>query len=415
MYHEGDIKPVVKRVRPYKTLLINLPAKSFGFWVLANTKIEACLADEKYNETENIDDAVTISEESNIEDLKAKRSINVQDFEEYSDSEDVSVDFCDVNEVTEEIRNKHLKNRVKNINKDLGKVEDLFKAKSKQGLRTKRQTDNDSPNRKIRKFIRQGLKNRNVISEPERKPRGLIGNILQKTKFNITKLLKGDRLHNIRNLPIFNKNKLTKRQSDKKQKRTIYKRKENLTNKEIMRKPNASKQNKAIEKNTYKNLLVKTSTDEYPINFPETPENKIKPTRPQLYKTNYKEELLEPEKSKDEKLRTRRNTKDQVDLSAENEVDINVEDNVKLWKMLRKIHKQFKDLSEEADEYVDDIDTEVDDAKEQTHTKRLKNDDDDVELDDDTTFVKKTVYSLLRVISDLNKNLNRFWNGIRID
>ncbi|XP_050675400.1 heparanase [Leptidea sinapis] len=43
MYYDGDIRPVIKRIRPYKTLLINLPPKSFGFWVLASTQnVGAC-------------------------------------------------------------------------------------------------------------------------------------------------------------------------------------------------------------------------------------------------------------------------------------------------------------------------------------------------------------------------------------
>ncbi|XP_048001671.1 uncharacterized protein LOC125238402 [Leguminivora glycinivorella] len=51
MFYEGNIRPVVKRVRPFKTLLLNLPPKSFGFWVLANTKVNACFDDESKDET----------------------------------------------------------------------------------------------------------------------------------------------------------------------------------------------------------------------------------------------------------------------------------------------------------------------------------------------------------------------------
>ncbi|XP_013165264.1 PREDICTED: heparanase [Papilio xuthus] len=72
MYLEGDIRPVVKRVRPYKTLLINLPPKSFGFWVLANTKVEACIYKDVNKEiTEDLlidKDEITMENDIDIDD-----------------------------------------------------------------------------------------------------------------------------------------------------------------------------------------------------------------------------------------------------------------------------------------------------------------------------------------------------------
>lgn len=411
MYHEGDLKPVVKRVRPYKTLLINLPAKSFGFWVLANTKIDACFTDEKYHEAE-VDDVVSISEEPEIEDLKTKRSINVEDYEEYTNSADISVDFCDENDVTEELRNKDLRNRVNDIKRELSQVEALFKVKPKQEKRTKRQTDKNNPKGKIRKFIQHGLKNRNIQSEPEPKSRGLLGNLLQSTKQNISRLLKGDRLYKLRQLPLFNKNKFIKRQSDSKPKKTLNKRKENnLLPKESLGKKQIMKMHKAKEPQQIKNNIkeiYKLAKESAEQNINKV-NNKDKPKQ----NKNTHEELTKVvNDSIKEKVRTRRNTKDQVDLSTENEIDINDEDNTKLWKMLRKIHKQFKDLSEEPDEYVEEG---IDYSEGLINTKRVNDKDDNVDLGDvDTTFIKSTVYNLLRVISDLNKNLNRFWNGMRI-
>lgn len=76
MYHEGDIKPAVKRVRPYKTLLINLPPKSFGFWVLANTNIEACQYSEGNNDTSE-QSSRHVSEEESEEVIRRKRLVEV--------------------------------------------------------------------------------------------------------------------------------------------------------------------------------------------------------------------------------------------------------------------------------------------------------------------------------------------------
>ncbi|KAL4703363.1 hypothetical protein ACJJTC_015441 [Scirpophaga incertulas] len=74
MAKEGDIRPVLKTVRPFKNLVINLPSKSFGFWVLANTNIEACqhlkdeqFADEKVDVTEeNFDNNIDEDEAQNV-------------------------------------------------------------------------------------------------------------------------------------------------------------------------------------------------------------------------------------------------------------------------------------------------------------------------------------------------------------
>ncbi|KOB69544.1 Heparanase [Operophtera brumata] len=411
MYHEGDLKPIVKRVRPYKTLLINLPAKSFGFWVLANTKIDACFTPEKYNETENIDE-VSISEEPEIQDLKTKRSINVEDYEEYINSADISVDFCDENEVTENL-NKDLSNRANDIKNNLSEA--LFKVKTKQEVRTKRQTDNNNPKEKIRKFIQHGLKNRNIKSEPDLKPRGLIGNFLQTTKHNITRLFKGNRLHNFRQLPLFNRNKLKKRQSDSKPMKTLNKHNENyLVSKESIGKKQTMKIRKAKAPQQYKNnnveinKLEKDSAEDFMRNKANNQDIPKQNNNTNEQSTKVAKDSIE------EKVRTRRNTKDQVEMPAENEIDIK-EDKVKLWKMLRKMHKQFKDLSDETDEYVDDIDTEKDYSKGLTDTLIDNGKDDNVVLgDDDTTFIKSTVYNLMRVISDLNKNLNRFWNRMSL-
>ncbi|KAJ0170668.1 hypothetical protein K1T71_013440 [Dendrolimus kikuchii] len=77
MLHEGDIKPAVKRVRPYKTLLINLPPKSFGFWVLANTNIEACQYFDGTNDTSE-PESHHDSEEESEEIIRRKRLVEFQ-------------------------------------------------------------------------------------------------------------------------------------------------------------------------------------------------------------------------------------------------------------------------------------------------------------------------------------------------
>ncbi|CAH4035373.1 unnamed protein product [Pieris brassicae] len=120
MYYEGDIRPVVKHVRPYKSLLISLPPKSFGFWVLANTQVQACreLAKEKIEDNSEV--VVLSQEEPRI------RRIKRSDIRE-NKSNDIKI----LDQVKSSLaQNKAaLRDRVFAINKELKKMHTMFQAK----------------------------------------------------------------------------------------------------------------------------------------------------------------------------------------------------------------------------------------------------------------------------------------------
>ncbi|CAK1540889.1 unnamed protein product [Leptosia nina] len=120
MYYEGDIRPVVKRVRPYKTLLITLPPKSFGFWVLANTQIEACRNVDEENGEESLD-VVTSTREPPL--LKVKRSLATGDPDPLGEIFKVPDNYIALD------KNAALKDRVDSINRDLKKMQSVFQEK----------------------------------------------------------------------------------------------------------------------------------------------------------------------------------------------------------------------------------------------------------------------------------------------
>lgn len=124
MYHEGDIRPVVKRVRPYKTLLLNLPPKSFGFWVLANTQVEACY-ESSSGKLQNLKKSKQRKDENFI---KTKRSVDAI-------NDDVSNKKIELSEESsgsyDDIFNGvALKERVDNINNYLRNVHRTFRLNS---------------------------------------------------------------------------------------------------------------------------------------------------------------------------------------------------------------------------------------------------------------------------------------------
>ncbi|KAG6456802.1 hyaluronoglucuronidase [Manduca sexta] len=172
MYYEGDIRPVVKRVRPYKTLLINLPPKSFGFWVLANTNIEAC-----QDIDEETIDKDSFSHKTNK--TRVKRSY-IED--EDNALADLSFDLIDP-DYTMTTNNEALAARIKNINSDLRKATNNLKYVSKRVKRKDSETDS-SNKRKFRKFKPKAEKR---ILMSDLKSRGLLGNLLQSTRRNLTR------------------------------------------------------------------------------------------------------------------------------------------------------------------------------------------------------------------------------------
>lgn len=154
MYLQGDIRPVVKRVRPYKSLLINLPPKSFGFWVLANTKVEACIYKE-YNESKITED-ILVDEENgtsqrNKRDLDLDKSLDVSD--EY-----LTTDF-EVN------NNNNLRKQINNLNNELKNFHEYLITKKDNKdfpIRFKRQTDYKE---NLHKSVRKGVKSKYFRNE----------------------------------------------------------------------------------------------------------------------------------------------------------------------------------------------------------------------------------------------------------
>ncbi|KAL0811602.1 hypothetical protein ABMA28_009975 [Loxostege sticticalis] len=189
MSQEGDIRPVVKRVRPYKTLLINLPAKSFGFWVLANTKTEACrdfkesegkLVEALSVEVEAIDDAVKGTKTKKI---RRKRSLSSDD---RNDLYVVDITHFDENNDLKS-ENKEWNDKIDDLNSYLKDINRFLRQKSTS--RTKRQTSEE--NRTTYKLRRQLFKTRKDLkmTEEERRPiLNLIEHLLQLTRRNGTKL-----------------------------------------------------------------------------------------------------------------------------------------------------------------------------------------------------------------------------------
>lgn len=155
MYHEGDIRPIVKRVRPYRTLLVNLPAKSFGFWVLANTKIEACHDYEDDIPKNELVEAMPLDDETDLETtVKIKRSLLPNLNAKELNLKEVEDDALDKHFF---IENKELKRRVKDLNRDLKTIHEKFSKKTVL-KRRKRFTSEDHSNIKKKfKYLKRRL------------------------------------------------------------------------------------------------------------------------------------------------------------------------------------------------------------------------------------------------------------------
>ncbi|XP_075986616.1 heparanase [Anticarsia gemmatalis] len=376
MYYEGDIKPVVKRVRPYKTLLINLPPKSFGFWVIANTKIDACQDNDA--KTSNEDETAT-------EDIRVKRSV---DFDDYANVANLSYDFEGTDVVA--TVNTALESRVNDINKDLEKIAGLLQNKN----RFKR--DDDSIGQKLRRLkLRSG---RNFDFDPKE----LISNILQKAKQSVD-VIKNKGLREVRRR--FGSSKIIKRHSKSSRVRptkqpTRYFR----------------KMVKTPTKRVYVNKVMKSDTKSPEKDFKrpqksfemtkrKTEEGKISSTT----KPSVENHILKNEILKDDILephrRKRRQTKDTVEISSENDLQYNEKNRAKLWRMLKQMHDDLKDISEDEDDTHERIvlKTELSDDM---ATIKVK--------DSPKGLIKSTMKNMFNVLEDLNKNLNRFWGALSL-
>lgn len=395
MYYEGDIKPVVKRVRPYKTLLINLPPKSFGFWVLANTKIEACQNVDKQNKTVVKEEAVS------NENLRAKRSTD-DDFDDYTHIADLSYDFDDTDAFVPD--NHPLKSRITDINKDLGRIQNAFKRNL--GKNRFKREDTDIFGRS--KLRRQGYRFRadrgSLFEGHDFDPTRVIDDLLEKARQKVNDL------KNLRpNLPRFNLNRVSKRHSKNSKLRSLnsLRADSQLFGNRIPRKPKYTKKfaedhddflKKVNRKRRpEKDLLKKTSDTEGKNTKRNEDTNKLSAEEPNTLESA---------------VRRRRSINNEIEeITAENDIDLSGKEKAKLWKMLKKLKKnpEFLDFS---DEYVN---SDTDSTEGIILKTELSDDSATIRVKDSNHgMIKTTMKSMLSVLDDLNKNLNRVWDAINL-
>ncbi|XP_059045587.1 inactive heparanase-2 [Achroia grisella] len=366
MYYEGDIKPIVKRVRPYKTLLINLPPKSFGFWVLANTKVDACYNTASNSNNTLLVEAVDVSDINNATTNKIqKRAINIEDFDDLNITE-ISEDFSDNDEIPLDMENADIKNRIEDLNIELKKVRKLFEHNfnAKKGidvnLRKKRQINSEENEGKHRKFKKHIIKPKYEIKKmlDEFKNKALIGNILPLS----------EKLHNHK-----------------------YNRLDKQKRKDGIRKFNKNKDIKQTSKN---------------IDY------KMKPT------------IENADKNTEKLSRHRRNVvyneksklmKDDTEKVHVNEIDTDVFDNSKLWKILHKMQKQLNELQLQNENKYNEDDKSGENGQILVKTK-VFDDGASINLSEHPNhgLIKTTVENMFSVLGELNTNLNRFWGALTL-
>lgn len=396
MYYKGDIRPIVKRVRPYKTLLINLPPKSFGFWVLANTKIEAC-HDVELNEI----DGKTYLEAIPVTDISDKLKKGGQkrrikrtvfnkkvDFEEVTDfpdfSDDDNASFYD-NKLTNRNNENELNKVIDKINKDLQEILDkkveknVFteantipyysrikrEIKSGQNLNGNEVNDRILPRKKIKK-AKHILSRKNGHSLHNKS--GVLTKLVElNSKYNQTRLQRLNRLTR-RNKPI---KKIIKRLVDN-------------------RKYGPQNLDESIE---IKKLKSKTAND-------------IKSSRESV------------------NIRRRRN----IDVTNEtdsihNEVDI--DDNGKhnkIHKMMRKLKKSVQRRPVLANtkllrDFTDDKDESEDIIEELVLKTTISDDDASIKVTEKSNkpgVLKATVESLKSLLDELKDKTDNIWNILNV-
>uniref|UniRef100_A0A2A4K2E4 Heparanase n=1 Tax=Heliothis virescens TaxID=7102 RepID=A0A2A4K2E4_HELVI len=389
MFYEGYLKPVVKRVQPYRTLVINLPAQSFGFWVLASTSVEACHNTDSGNKT--LVEAQTVSYESH----KAKRSVS-DDFDDYANVADLSYDFQDNDcHVTD---NLALTSRIADLNRDLFKIQNGFKRNLIKN-RSKRY-DHEERFGKV-KLIKQGIKQRaDRVFNRDLDPRQLIDDLLEKARQRVSDL------KSLRPNRILNLNRVSKRHSKNSKLRSFKPlREDNQIFRRAHKRPTHTKKISEEDDDFLKSVNRKSKPNKDILS------KRILETR-NKDKTNQEVNKLPGEDSNipEAVVRRRRSVdKDVQEVSAENDIDLDSENRAKLWKILKKLHKEFENLSEE----------KVGSGNDSTEGIVLK-----TELSDDTAtikvkdsnhgIIKSTMKSMLHVLEDLNKNLNKVWDAINL-
>ncbi|XP_045780509.1 hyaluronoglucuronidase isoform X2 [Maniola jurtina] len=372
MYHEGDMRPVVKRVRPYKTLLINLPPKSFGFWVLANTKVQACFDVDSKNTDTPIESISVIDDDDDEEEnfIKTKRALNrkIRDVHD-SIGYEVSVDGYEEVELGEE--NKAFKEGIDQLNQDLKETLQrihLLNTNKTTVKRSARQTsdDEEQTGRKQTKLKKHRHKFRHGFDNEAFKNRLL-------DKFaKITK----DHHPTSRNV------KLKRSRGFKRSSRVKSKR--NLNDETIKMLPKHDNKRKKMENNETptKNIEVKK----------ENSEEKVRNRR-----------SVNPEKAKYEDEET-----------SENEIDVEEKESFKLDKILHNL-KQLSDL--ELQEKGENNNNGKQESNDGIVLKTKLTADGaviDISEKSHTGLLKSTLEEILSLLADFNKNINRFWTAMTI-
>ncbi|CAH0721340.1 unnamed protein product, partial [Brenthis ino] len=355
MYYEGDIRPVVKRVRPYKTLLLNLPPKSFGFWVLANTQVEACFEDSE-SKQESILKNKHNKAESNF--IKTKRSLDVSN--DFDLSEELSVDY-DI------IKDKALKERVDSINKDLRNIRRIFRTNSENNNNLNRvRRDAYEKNKWTKHLRRNNVKSYNNDEND--------GNIFSRLS-GITK----SHLSTI-------KSSIASLTQDKSKRPRNFKR----------------------------NLKLKSKRNSKAIDLSKSKDAEMKMLNNNVLKTEKSDEHRDKSIRKRRSITDRQILKKYEDESSENEINEDSKESFKLGKILHKLEK----ISEMPLEIQDkDTDYEEDESEEGIVLKTKLSDDSatiDIVEKSHSGLLKSTLQDILSLLSDLNKNVNKFWSAITI-
>ncbi|KAF9415147.1 hypothetical protein HW555_007124 [Spodoptera exigua] len=370
MYYEGNIKPIVKRVHPYKTLLINLPARSFGFWVLANTKIEAC-----HNVIENktLVEAETVEHEAH----RVKRSVN-DDFDDYAHIADLSYDFEDID--TYLPGNNALRSRITDMNRDLDKIQDVFKRNLGQD-RFKR----DISDRYGSRLHKYGFRHRTSKRyDHDVNPKKFIDDLLERAR---------QRLNDLKEL------------------------------RSSMPKLNINRKSSKYPKTSYKVRSFKSLKEDSPIFGGRSRKQKTTKTLTEdsdefLKKVNKKSKSDEDKKTGSDEgtnvseslVRRRRSIDNDIkETSADNEIDLTGKNKAKLLKLLKKLEEEFGETSEEH------IENEIDSTEGIILKTEVSDDSATIRVKDSNHgVIKTTMRSMLHMLEDFNKNLNKVWNAVNL-
>lgn len=349
MYHEGDIRPIVKRVRPYRTLLINLPAKSFGFWILANTKIEACHDYEDDDVTKNeFVETMPVDDETDLEStIKVKRSI----------LPNLDADEWDSKEVNRHnlIRNKDLKKRVKHLNSNL---DNAFKEFNKMSvLRRKKRFTSDEDYSDVKKKFRY-LKRRLEERWDERPKFEVFRKLLGMNKHENVNFR-----HRIKKASRFHRSQSNKKNADNKSAKSVDKDslEDNVSDNKSRKRRSIDEEEKH-NRHYVKHKLEKGSSAENEIDS-DFKQDKLWKILHQIHKQ------IKHVENEDEKVNSYPdNDSADIDEKSNNEGHITVKTK----------------LSD---------DTATVNYSESKHG-----------------LLKSTINNIISVLGDLNNNLNRFWN-----